>query len=96
MDQLLQDEEIDYLLTETQNILLAASRAAKAVAAKFARQADKAVGDLRISLSQKAQAYKTLAADLEKQARSVSMPAFENQGGFLFTKGMMSWPNKTS
>lgn len=95
-DQLLQDEEITYLLSETPNVLLVASRAAKAIAAKFSRQADKAVGDLRISLSQKAQAYMALAADLEKRAESVSAPAFEDQGDFLFTKGMMTWPSGTS
>ncbi len=95
-DQLLQNEEIEYLLNETTNVLLAASRAAKAIAAKFARQADKAVGDLRVSLSQKSQAYFTLAADLEKRAEPVPAPTFEDQGDFLFTKGMMGWPSETS
>jgi len=71
-NQLLQDEEINFLLTEITNVLLAAAYAAKAVAAKFSRQADKAVGDLRISLSQKAQTYMALAADLEKRATTAS------------------------
>jgi len=95
-DQLLQDEEINYLLTETGNVLLAAGRAARAIAAKFARQADKEVGDLRVSLSQKAEAYRKLADDLEKRAGSVSIPSLADQGDFLFTKGMMGWPNETS
>lgn len=102
-DQLLQDEEINYLLTETGNVLLAAGRAARAIAAKFARQADKEVGDLRVSLSQKAEAYRKLADDLEKRADdlekragSVSIPSLADQGDFLFTKGMMGWPNETS
>jgi len=90
-DQLLQDEEINFLLTETTNVLLAASRAAKAVAAKFSRQADKAVGDLRISLSQKAQAYTTLAADLEKRAlTSSAYPTWqEPEEEARFELGMM-------
>jgi len=71
-DQLLQDEEINSLLTKTTNVLLAAVHAAKAIAAKFSRQADKSVGDLRISLSQKAQTYMALAADLEKRALTSS------------------------
>lgn len=90
-DQLLQDEEINYLLTETGNVLLAASRAAKAIAAKFSRQANKTVGDLRIDLSQKAEAYHKLADNLEQRAKSVSVPSFTDQGDFLFTKEMMSW-----
>jgi len=90
-DQLLQDEEINFLLTETQNVLQAASRAAKALAAKFSRQADKAVGDLRISLSQKAQAYMSLAADLEKRAlTSSAYPTWqEPEEDARFELGMM-------
>jgi len=90
-DQLLQDEEINFLLAESSNVLLAASRAAKAIAAKFSRQADKAVGNLRISLSQKAQAYMTLATDLEKRALTSSVcPAWqEPEESARFELGMM-------
>jgi len=90
-DQLLQDEEINYLLSETTNVLLAASRAAKAIAAKFARQADKSVGSLSISLSQKAQAYMALAADLEKRAlTSSAFPTWqEPEEDARFELGMM-------
>jgi len=90
-DKLLQDEEIEYLLTETTNVLLVASRAAKAIAARFSRQADKAVGDLRISLSQKAQAYMVLAADLEKRAlTSSACPTWqEPEEDTKFEIGMM-------
>jgi len=90
-DQLLQDEEINFLLTETSNILLAASHAAKALAAKFSRQADKTVGDLRISLSQKAQTYMALAADLEIRAlTSSAYPTWqEPEEDARFEIGMM-------
>ncbi|MBW2084440.1 MAG: hypothetical protein JRI54_00190 [Deltaproteobacteria bacterium] len=90
-DQLLQDEEITYLLTETTNVLLAASRAAKAITAKFSRQADKAVGDLRISLSQKAKTYMALATDLEKRAVTASVyPTWqEPEEDARFELGMM-------
>jgi len=89
--QLLQDEEISFLLAEVSNVLLAAAHAAKAVAAKFSRQADKAVGDLRISLSQKAQAYMSLAADLEKRAlTSSAYPTWqEPEEDARFELGMM-------
>jgi len=90
-DQLLQDEELSFLLTEMSNVLLAAAYAAKAIAAKFSRQADKAVGDLRISLSQKAQAYVSLAADLEKRAlTSSACPTWqEPEDDARFEIGMM-------
>jgi len=90
-DQLLQDEEISFLLTEMSNVLLAAAHAAKAVAAKFSRQADKAAGDLRVSLSQKAQAYMSLAADLEKRATTaLTYPTWqEPEEDARFELGMM-------
>jgi len=90
-DQLLQDEEINFLLAEMSNVLLAAAHAAKAIAAKFSRQADKAVGDLRISLSQKARAYMSLAADLEKRAlTSSAYPTWqEPEEDARFELGMM-------
>ena len=52
-DQLISDEEIDWLLTEESSVTSASVRACETVAAKFARLADKSVGDLRLSLSQK-------------------------------------------
>jgi len=90
-DQLLQDEEISFLLAEVSNVLLAAAHAAKAIAAKFSRQADKAIGDLRISLSQKARTYMTLAADLEKRAlTSSAYPTWqEPEEDARFEIGMM-------
>ncbi len=73
-DQLLQDGEINYLLTQEANESLAASRAAEAIAAKFARQADESVGDFRVSLSQKSQHYLELAAKLAKRGEGVAVP----------------------
>lgn len=57
-DPLLQDEEIDWLLAQSnQNVLAAAAEACQAISARYSRQADRQVGDLRIALSQKAEAY---------------------------------------
>ena len=67
-DQLLTDLEIAYLLAAWINVTVTASKAASAIAAKFSRLADKSIGDLRISLSQKVASYRQLAVDLMQQA----------------------------
>lgn len=67
-DQLLQDEEILYLLGTEATVIQAAASAADAIAARFSRLSDKAVGDLRIAFSQKSAQYRQLAADLRKEA----------------------------
>jgi len=66
-DQLLTDEEIAGLITDRGSKEAAAVAAAEALAARFARQVDKAVGDLRLSLSQRSKAYYKLAADLRRK-----------------------------
>lgn len=65
-DQLIQNEEITYLLTETDgNVYEAAIYAARSIAAKFSREADKKIGDYSISASQRASAFFNLAKQLE-------------------------------
>lgn len=73
-DQLLQDEEIAWLLTEEGSVRAAAIIAAETVAGKFARQADSAVGDLSISYSQKQAQYAALAARLRRTASLSAVP----------------------
>lgn len=73
-DQLIQDEEIAYFLDQEGTTHMAAARAADAIAAKFSRQADKKVGDLSIAASQRAKAYRDLAADLRSQASKFVTP----------------------
>lgn len=73
-DQLLQDEEIEWLISDRGSALAAAVAAAEAIAAKFARQVDKAVGDLRLSLSQKAQGYAARAAELRLRLATGAAP----------------------
>lgn len=71
--QQLQDEELAFFLSENGNVYVAASEAAKALAALYARQVDKQVGDLRISASQRQAHYTTLAKELRRRVgRSVS------------------------
>jgi len=66
-DPLITDEEIAYLLTQNGTVSLAAVAACEAIAAKFARMVDKAVGDLRLSASQKHAQYLALAATLKRK-----------------------------
>lgn len=60
-DPLMQDEEIDYLVAEFGSPTLAAANACQALSAKFARQVTKAVGDLKIDLSDRAKAFQAQA-----------------------------------
>lgn len=74
-DQQLQDEEIQYLLTQESTTLMAASRACEILAARYARQADKKVGDLSITYTKTSENYRLLAASLMAQGRSYAVPS---------------------
>ncbi len=67
-DQQLQDSEIDFYIATYGSALMAAGKAARALAAKYTRKADKEVGDLKIAYSQIAKNYFLLAEQLEAQA----------------------------
>lgn len=67
-DPLVANEEIAYALSAEGSVQKAAARIARAIAARFARTADKQVGDLRISYSQRAAQYGSIANRLEAQA----------------------------
>lgn len=67
-DQLFSDEEIIYLINLEGSALKAAAKAAETLAMKFARKCDEAVGQVRISFSQKSKQYAALAKDLARDA----------------------------
>lgn len=71
-DQLLQDSEVDYLVSVSPDgsghNYLAASAACDAIAARYAKQISKSVGSLSIQLSEKYQHYKELADTLYDMA----------------------------
>lgn len=69
-DQQFTDSEVNFLLAQEPNIYKAAAQGARALAAKFARKADKEVGDLEIKWSQLQRHYLNLADEL--QLRSLS------------------------
>lgn len=80
-DQQLSNEEIDAMLLLDASVFAAAAMAARTLAAKYARQADKWVGDLKILASQKARAYHELAETLT--AKSTSFVGTPTAGGVL-------------
>jgi hypothetical protein len=72
-DQLLSDEEIAWVnkevtgsTTATTGLYAAAYRSCLTIASKFSREADKTVGSLRISMSQKAVAYRQQAEEIKR------------------------------
>lgn len=80
-DQLIQDEEINWELTQWPNIYLAAAASARAIAAQFSREVDIVQGELKTNYSNKAKAFEALAQrmDVIGGARS---------GGALYAGGI--------
>lgn len=70
-DPQLSDEEIQYFLDVYGTLGGAALNAARAIQAQYARQVTKAVGDLRISLSDRHKQYAQTVAELEGLADAV-------------------------
>ena len=65
---MLSDEEIAFLTGQAGNVFGMAALACEVIAAKFAGEADKSVGDLEIKLSQKSIAYEKRAKGFRKQS----------------------------
>jgi hypothetical protein len=77
--QQLSDEEIAFSLAEEGGKYRAAAAACRAIAAKYGRMVDKAVGDLRLSYSQLQKQYLDLAEKLD--TKSSAGTAIPYQGG---------------
>ena len=81
-DQLLSDEEIAWVNSEasgtstgTTALYDAAYRCCLTIASKLAREADKQIGDLSVSMSQRAKAYREQASSLkERSGREGGVP----------------------
>lgn len=87
-EQLLQDAEIDWVVTQSgpspatgDVVYEAAHRCCHAIAGKFSREADKQIGDLRVSLSQRAKAYQSLAGDMKALALRLGNTPVPYAGG---------------
>lgn len=94
---LLEDEEITALLETYGSADYTAAAAARSLSARFAGQVDKAVGDLKISFSQKAEQYAALAVTLEKHSdkrtrRLISGQTLNVDRDPMFTLGMSDIP----
>lgn len=68
-DPLVQDEEIDFILGQVPPVdgrpaWLTSAHVADAIAAQFARKADRSIGSLQISAKQQRDHYRELAQDL--------------------------------
>jgi hypothetical protein len=66
---LLTDEQITLAIDATTSDLAAAAMCARALSARFARQVDQRFESISSSNSQKSEAYRVLARDLEQQAK---------------------------
>jgi len=73
-DQIVLDEEIAYAIAQEANNRLAAIRIIRAVAGKYSRKVDKAVGDLKMSYGQIAKHYIDLAVHLESADDNLYAP----------------------
>lgn len=74
-DELLTDTQINMLIALYTNTFSAAAAAARAIAAKFAREVDATVDSTQASNSQKYEHYKDLADRLDSQARTSGLLA---------------------
>lgn len=80
-DPLMTDGEIGYLVATERTTRLAAAAGCRALAAKFSRQADKEVDDLKIKASQRAAAYAKRAAELTAADDDVLVGVIPSAGG---------------
>lgn len=75
-EPLIDDETLLWIISNEPNDLLAASKAASIIAARFARQADISVGDLAVKFSQLADSFTELADRLAMEAtKEISLEA---------------------
>jgi len=66
---MLEDSDYDVFLALESNAYRAASKAARAIAAQFAKKVDLTAGPVKLSLTQKFDHYMALAADFDQSAR---------------------------
>jgi len=67
-DQLIQDEEIDWLITQHGGVYFAAAAACEAIAAEFSKDADQKTGKIATWLTKRVDKYLEMAARLRKVA----------------------------
>lgn len=70
------DQEINYVLTQFSNPMLAAAQVCRALAAKYARLPDKKVGDFGISWGELTKAYTAIAQWLQAQGQTFGVTPY--------------------
>jgi hypothetical protein len=73
-DPQLQNEEINWRINQEGTIKVAAYKCCLNLIAKYSRKADRSIGDLRMSFSQQAEAYRKLATDIMVDAAVMAQP----------------------
>lgn len=75
-DQLLANEEINYMIAEYGSSLRTASECARAIAAKFARLMSRSIGGLSADFSAKYRQYLELAESLQNNEQTVPVSLY--------------------
>lgn len=96
-DQLMQDEEISFLLSQCPNPYQAASKALEIMISKLLRQADTTIGELQVQYTQRATQLQAIVASMNASTSypitlTVGTGGGTNQLGdakVLFRKGLM-------
>lgn len=89
-DPLLQDEEINYLLSINQTVVATAIACCERISATFARLVDHRLGPLSVSNSQKSAHYARLARQLTQDTARYNTPTMSaDQHEAIFDKEMM-------
>jgi len=73
-NQLIQDGEVKYVMAQTSSSQECAAQCCEAVAAKLTGKADMSIGNVRVSFSQQAKSYMTLAVQLRAKVSLMIMP----------------------
>lgn len=91
-DPLLQDEEINQLLTEKGDVRLAAVECCDRISINFARQADYTLGPYSIKASQRSKRYEELSKKLNVKI-GTAVPIFTDPQRSIFDIDMMNDPS---
>jgi len=90
-DQLLQDEEINFQISQIGSVNGAAVACCENIASKFARQADYSLGPYAIKASQKAMRYLELCDKLKRNSIACNSPYFYDPSRIIFDVDMMNY-----
>jgi len=82
-EPLIQDEEIEWMLTQFADVRQAAAQVAENIARLFARQANTRTPELSVDFAERAKQYRVLASQLKQD--SAALGAIPYAGGISFS-----------